>query len=39
MPQSDRIPKPLRGKAFLRFLKLAARIANSWPRWMKGERQ
>lgn len=31
--------KPLRGEAFLAWLKMAARTAESWPKWMRGDKQ
>lgn len=30
--------KPLRGKAFLEFLRRCAETVDKWPHWMKGEK-
>lgn len=31
--------KPLRGEAFMAFLRKCAETADKWPHWMKGERK
>lgn len=31
--------KPLRGEAFMEFLRKCAEIVDKWPHWMKGKRK
>ena len=36
--KAEKIPKPLRGAAFMAFLRQCAATVEKWPKWVRGER-